>query len=197
MGVGKAALGVRSIRAIVLTDSTCSYDMEEAMKRILGVLILLAFFVNKPSVLALDGFGLGVILGEPTGVSVKKWVSDTRAIDGAAAWSLSDNESLQLHADYLIHLYDPENLLAIQDKVPLYYGAGVRVRLDAEDDDHGKDNDDDDGDTSVGVRIPVGMSYYFAKNSIDLFVEIVPILDVVPDTDFDVDAAIGARFYFK
>ncbi len=48
-----------------------------------------------------------------------------------------------------------------------------------------------------GVRIPVGLKYYLAKQSIDLFVEIVPVLDIVPDTDFDVDAAIGARFYFK
>src|SRR5258708_39192418 len=32
-------------------------------------------------------FGVGAIFGEPTGVSVKYWLSDKHAIDGALAWS--------------------------------------------------------------------------------------------------------------
>ena len=41
----------------------------------------------------------------------------------------------------------------------------------------------------------VGLSYMFADAPFDLFVEIVPILDLVPDTDFDLNAAIGVRWY--
>lgn len=164
------------------------------MKRIAAGLAM-AVVLGSQSVWALDGVGVGVILGEPTGVSIKKWVSATRAVDGAAAWSLSDNESFRLHADYLIHLYDPEDLRAIQDKVPLYYGVGLRVRLE-DDEDEGRGNGDDE-DTTLGVRIPVGLTYYLPKQSIDLFVEFVPVLDVVTDTDIDIDAAIGARFYFR
>lgn len=165
------------------------------MKKFILAGIAVAVLLGVQPVSALEGVGVGVILGEPTGLSVKKWVSATRAVDGAAAWSLSDNESFRLHADYLIHLYDPEDLQAIQDKVPLYYGAGLRVRLE-DDEDEGKGNGDDE-DTTLGVRIPVGLTYYLPKQSIDLFVEIVPVLDVVPDTDFDIDGAIGARFYFR
>jgi len=31
----------------------------------------------------------------------------------------------------------------------------------------------------------------------DVFVEVVPILDIVPDTEFEINAGIGARFYFR
>lgn len=49
------------------------------------------------------GFGLGIIIGEPTGVSVKGWLSDERAIDGALAWSLFGHSWFSAHADYLFH----------------------------------------------------------------------------------------------
>jgi hypothetical protein len=32
---------------------------------------------------------------------------------------------------------------------------------------------------------------------VEFFAELVPILDVVPDTDADLNASIGARYYFK
>jgi len=35
--------------------------------------------------------GVGVIVGEPTGASVKYWLNDTLAVDGAAGWSLHDH----------------------------------------------------------------------------------------------------------
>src|SRR6056297_1658834 len=48
--------------------------------------------------------GLGLMLGEPTGVSVKSWLGTKSAFDIGAAWSLSGrNEALHLHADYLYH----------------------------------------------------------------------------------------------
>ena len=35
-----------------------------------------------------EGFGLGVVLGEPTGISFKSWTSAHGAFDGAVAWSV-------------------------------------------------------------------------------------------------------------
>jgi hypothetical protein len=31
---------------------------------------------------------------------------------------------------------------------------------------------------------------------VEIFLEIVPGLDLIPGTDFDLDGAIGARYYF-
>ena len=139
-----------------------------------------------------EGLGVGIMVGEPTGLSLKKWVGGNRAIDAGVAWSTSENDSLHLHADYLVHNPD---LLATPDKdgrFLLYCGIGARMKLEEDNNGRGRNNDD----TLVGIRVPFGISYQFSKAPVDIFAEIVPVLDVVPDTEFDLSAAIGARFYF-
>lgn len=162
--------------------------------RVLWIAVFIMFMAVSGAS-AEDGFGIGIIVGEPTGISVKKWISQDRAIDAAAAWSFSDDESFQLHADYLIHKFGILKTNASTGRLPVYFGVGARVKFEDED-DHWRGHDDDD-DVVVGVRIPFGISYILAKEPVDFFAEIVPILDVAPDTDFDLNAAIGARFYFR
>jgi len=132
-------------------------------------------------------FGLGVIVGEPTGLSLKYWLDDELAIDGAAAWSFSENDSFQLHGDYLIHNYE----LLGADELPCYYGLGARIKL-KDSDGRGRNEDD----TIFGIRFPLGITYLFDEAPLDLFVELVPVLDLAPDADVDINAAIGLRFYF-
>ncbi|MFQ5603326.1 MAG: hypothetical protein ACE5HS_08675 [bacterium] len=129
-----------------------------------------------------QGFGLGIIVGEPTGISLKKWVGESRAFDGAVAWSFSGKNSLAIHLDYINHYFR----FAKPDagKLPFYYGIGGRLKFD-------------DGDDKLGARIPLGLNYHFENLTLDLFVEIVPILDLIPDTEFDLNAAIGVRYFFK
>ena len=43
--------------------------------------------------------GAGIIVGEPTGLSFKHWMSRERAVDAAAAWSFSENDSFQSEFD--------------------------------------------------------------------------------------------------
>ena len=160
------------------------------MKIRVAIIALLTVLLAASAVMAEEGLGVGVIVGEPTGISLKKWIGADRAIDGAAAWSLSGNNSLQLHADYLFHdfgLLIPGN---INGKLPVYVGIGGRILIDDNSHDH-------HNDTVVGVRVPFGISYLMAKAPVEIFLEIVPILDVVPSTELDLNAAIGARFYFR
>ena len=126
-------------------------------------------------------FELGVILGEPTGISAKMWFDRNTAVDGAVSWSLKDNdEDLYLHADYLWHDYglinDPSGLL------PLYYGIGGRVVLA--------------NDTRFGARVPVGISWMLNGTPLDLFIEAAVILDIIPETEFEMNGGIGIRFIF-
>jgi hypothetical protein len=142
---------------------------------------------------AKEGLGVGIILGEPTGLTLKKWIDDRYAIDAAAAWSFSENDSFQLHADYLAHNFSflkPVNIK--KGRLPVYFGIGGRVKLKKENESKGRNDDD----TLVGIRVPLGISYLFSDAPVDIFGEIVPLLDIVPDTEFDLNAAIGARFYF-
>jgi len=68
------------------------------------------------------------------------------------------------------------------------------VKLKDDNNGRGRRNDHDE---LLGVRVPFGLTYLFAKSPFDIFAEIVPILDLVPDTDFGLNGAIGVRFYLR
>ncbi len=128
--------------------------------------------------------GLGFIVGEPTGIDLKIFTNNTNALEFALAWSLSDENDLHIQGDYLWHRYDLINL-DNGDQMPLFFGVGGRVVFR-----------EDPVDDTVGIRFPVGLDYIFTDYPFDIFAEIVPILDIAPDTDFDLEGAIGARFWF-
>jgi hypothetical protein len=128
------------------------------------------------------GFGLGVIVGEPTGIAFKGWLSTTTALAGGAAWSFADNSNFAFHLDYIVHRFDWIDVS--KGELPVYFGIGGRFKI--------RDNADD----AVGIRIPVGLDYLFEASPIDLFFEVVPIVELTPSTEFRLNAAIGARFFF-
>jgi hypothetical protein len=143
-----------------------------------------------------SGFGAGIILGEPTGISVKGWISGDRAIDGAVAWSLRSGSYFSLHADYLFHNMDLIHLK--KGKLPLYYGPGLRLRTWNGDRywDNGHWHHYTGNRTGLGIRFPVGLDYLPDRAPVDIFLELVPALDLVPGTDFDISGAVGARYWF-
>ena len=125
------------------------------------------------------GFELGIILGEPTGISAKMWLDRDHALDAALSWSLGSNDKLHIHADYLWHDY---GLIHSDAVLPVYYGIGGRVIL--------ADN------AHLGVRVPVGISWLLADAPLDLFIELAGIVDIIPDLDFDLNGGIGIRYTF-
>jgi hypothetical protein len=150
------------------------------MVRPVIIFILVAGFFPSAAVSQESGFGLGIILGEPTGISFKNWVGRRAAIDGGLAWSFGNDDSLHLHADYLVHNFD---LFKVEKgKLILYYGIGGRVKTEKK--------------SRIGVRIPVGISYIFEKAPLDIFLELAPLLDLVPSTEFGLTCGIGIRYYF-
>jgi hypothetical protein len=145
------------------------------------VLMLLISLISLSSVPAQDeGFGLGVILGEPTGISWKAWTGSRSAVDGAVAWSFEKEAAIHLHGDLLWHNFGP--VKADRGEFNLYYGIGGRIKFE--------------DDSKLGVRFPLGLGYLFDGAPMDFFIEIVPILDLGPKTDFSLNAAIGVRYFF-
>lgn len=66
------------------------------------------------------------MVGEPTGLTAKTWVSERSAFDLGVGWSFDGETSLHVHASYLWHFYD---LVAIEEgKLPFYIGLGVRYK---------------------------------------------------------------------
>ena len=157
------------------------------MKRLFWALSLALLAAASPA-RAQEGLGLGIIVGEPTGLSLKNWLTGSTAFDLALAWSFADEGSFHIHGDYLIHKYD---LFKVdKGKLPLYYGVGARVRAR-----NGGPGENDD--VNLGIRIPVGLSYLFQNDPFDLFLEVVPILDLTPETDVTLNASLGGRYYFQ
>jgi hypothetical protein len=141
---------------------------------------------------AQEDFGIGAIVAEPTGITAKAWFNGNEAIDAAAAWSFSDHDSFQFHTDYLYHRFDLfPNVDQSVGRLALYFGAGARLKLG---EDNGRGNDD--ADDRLGLRVPAGMTYLFTQAPFDVFGEVVPVLDIAPDTELDLQAAVGGRFYF-
>jgi hypothetical protein len=82
-------------------------------------------------------------------------------------------------------------------ELPFYVGVGLRFWNFA--DDRYSDG------SAIGVRVPFGIAFDFNSVPIDIFLEIVPVLDFFFGYDcngcgnagFDFDGAIGFRYYFN
>jgi len=149
------------------------------------ILTLTVFFLLMPAVESLcqdRGFGLGVIIGEPAGVSMKGWLSSTTAVDAGAAWSFEHETSFHIHADYFWHSF---NVFSTKEKIALYYGIGGRFKVARSE------------DARLGARIVGGIDYMFEKAPFDLFLEAAPIVDLAPATELQFNGGFGARFFFK
>lgn len=131
-----------------------------------------------------EGMGVGIMLGEPTGLTFKKWVSDSNAFDAAIGWSfVNDVGTVNMHVDYLWH-----DIKVLQGQgeglreLSFFYGLGGRFKTTSQ--------------AQIGLRIPLGINYQAVRSPLELFVEIVPILNLAPSTTFNVNGGLGLRLYF-
>ena len=156
--------------------------MKEAFVKKLKYIAILFSIIFITQIYSQDrGSGVGIIIGEPTGFSFKHWTSGTTAFDAAIAWSFINEGAFHIHVDYLLHSF---RLIDVPEgKLPFYYGIGGRLKTSDK--------------TRLGVRVPLGLAYLFQTAPIDIFLEVVPILDFIPKTDFRINAALGARYYFQ
>jgi hypothetical protein len=150
------------------------------MKKTIFFLLLIILVFPTFSMAQDSGFGLGIIVGEPTGFSFKSWVSPRGAVDFAVAWSFGKEDALHVHVDYLFHKFDLFNVE--KGDLVLYYGVGGRVKAEKK--------------ARVGVRIPIGMSYMFENDPLEIFFELGPVMDLSPKTDLWIGGGIGFRYYF-
>jgi hypothetical protein len=151
------------------------------MKPIQIIFILILLFTYNLSAQN-QGFGAGIILGDPTGLSAKAWLSEGNAVDFGLGYSIfPSNKKISLHADYLFHA---DGIKFTHGRIPIYYGFGARLRF----------RESKSG--SFGARGVIGALYYFKEVPIDLFFEIVPVFQLLPETALRFDAGIGARYYF-
>ena len=140
-----------------------------------------------------SGFGMGIIVGEPTGISAKLWMTGTSGLVFGAAWSFLTDESestengegshlhLAFHIDYVFHALDLFDIPG--GKVGAYIGGGGRIKIL-------------DNGIILGCRIPLGLVYFNEPLTIDVFIELVHVMELYPETRVSGNGGIGIRYYF-
>ena len=141
-------------------------------------------------------FGLGIMLGAPTGLSGKYFLDGSHALDfGIGGMRYYRNrDGLHAHLDYLWH---PLSLVTAEAfEMPLYFGIGGRLF------DFNDRNDQFANDTiALGLRAPIGLAFDFNNVPLDIFFELALVADFYVDyrdrLGFDVNGAVGIRYWFK
>ena len=124
-------------------------------------------------------FGIGGVIGEPTGITVKTYLAENIALDATFSWSFISHDTFYFHADYLHHtgsLYDAQ-----PRGLKFYAGIGGMVQISA--------------DPTFGPRIPLGITYSIPDIPLELFFEAAPILLLYPETAPSGSIGIGARYF--
>lgn len=129
---------------------------------------------------------LGIVIGDPTGLSGRMQLDSQHSLDGALAYTHGHYSGVHLHATYL---WDKARVLKSNEgPIFVYYGLGGRIIT--------IDNGKHDGEVALGARAPIGLLYNFTNPNIEIFGELSAALDVVPETNVDLDIGIGARIRF-
>ena len=106
--------------------------------------------------------GVGLVIGEPTGITAKLYLEDDQAIQGAVGPSFIGG-GIELHAEYVIHpwiLQDRDSFV-----LPVYLGPGIRG-IDYYGGRGG------DSHFAIGLRGVAGMLFDFKEVPLDVFVEL-------------------------
>lgn len=148
---------------------------------ILSVVLICSIAVLETSQAQDRTFGIGGIIGDPDGITAKAWLSESTAIAGALSFDLGEDYSwFLIQADFL-----KQNTVATWEEAYLqtHFGGGLRVVS---------------GDFSeyIAVRAPIGVDVNAIDAPVEVFMEVVPTIDVDPDFFFYFTGAMGFRYYF-
>jgi hypothetical protein len=134
--------------------------------------------------------GLGIILGEPTGVTARLYLKDDQALQAAVGSAFIGN-GLQASADYCFHPF------ILQDKdsftLPFYVGPGVRL-MEYSAGQYSKSY------FAAGLRGVAGLLFDFKTVPLDAFVEVAGVVEYRfqggGGGNVALNAGAGLRYYF-
>jgi hypothetical protein len=139
-----------------------------------------------------DNFGFGIVLGEPTGLTLKWYVERDKALvfDLGASYFGSP----RISADYIWH-FDAFR----SDVAKLYAGPGLVLGIGESRGFWYKEKGNvfvrGDNEIGIGARGIFGVNFIPRETPLEFFLELGVLLALAPDFGSGVDAAIGMRFY--
>jgi hypothetical protein len=155
------------------------------MKRLYVINLLVLLVISTSQLMAQSsGLGLGVKVGEPTGLNAKYWLPSGGAISATLGYSfISDNNSARMSVDYLF-IHDA-SMIKAEATLPVFFGVGIRLNT--------KEHDD----SAFGIRGVSGISWWSSQYPVDVFFELAPVFNLIPSTSLDLDVALGIRYFLK
>ncbi|HWU86858.1 MAG TPA: hypothetical protein VN253_06270 [Kofleriaceae bacterium] len=133
--------------------------------------------------------GVGIVIGEPTGICGRLYLKDDQAIQAAVGAAFIGG-GFQVHADYAFHPY----VLQTRETFVLatYVGPGVRVIQYSD----GRNN----SFFALGLRAVGGLLFDFKDNPLDAFVEVSGVFEYGFQSGegfgLALNAGAGVRYYF-
>jgi hypothetical protein len=150
-------------------------------------LALAAVLVALPSLASARGrVGLGLQLGEPTGVTLEVALTRMTALDLCLGLATFDRDLAYFHLQWVIVPFDLAGRGGSVD-VPLYLGVGGAIY------DTGQRFADD---VKVAARVPFGVAVELHEVPLQFFGELAIRIQIVDDTDVDLDPSFGFRYFF-
>ncbi len=143
--------------------------------------IVIIFFIILVSGSMLYGqdLGAGFILGAPTGLNAKLQIVENLDLEFSVAWNLVNTSYLFLSGAIMFNIYD----INIEGIVfPVGIGGGCFVLVGNE--------------PVIGAFFESSISYYFSKIPLEVFLEIMPGLTILPMTEFTFNLGLGLRYWF-
>jgi hypothetical protein len=149
------------------------------MKRLLAILFLV-LSISPAAFSDTKLLGIGVYLGEPTGVTAAFNADQSNTIDILFAWSFQNTGSFYLHGDYQYRFPTFFNIEEVT--FGAFFGLGGKILFN--------------NDITAGLRFPLGIYHSFKTVPIELFFEIAPQFELYPATDFTMGGGIGFYYFF-
>lgn len=136
--------------------------------------------------------GIGGMVGDPMGLTMKFRLARAFAIDLGAGFGGVGGPHFQTHMDFV---WAAGLVQWPRAEMLLHFGVGPKLGIWDRDP---RDPDDQPYDDNlwIGARAPVGLTWEFTERRLDVFFEIAPGFWIVQDLWFDLDASAGARFWF-
>ncbi len=154
-----------------------------------------------PSAARSHQFGAGFVLGNPSALSLKYWVTHREAYDVQLSF-FGDDEVL-FYGDYVLHFH---GLFGARDRFVNqlfpYVGVGPVFAFATDHDhdhyhSHGKYFDDHDDKFAFAVRVPFGIEWLADELPLGVGIELAPGMVVMPKTSGILMAGLSLRYYFN
>lgn len=134
-------------------------------------------------------YGLGIILGDPTGFTFKARFTREHAIQLHVGFGIGgryDRSTASFVFDYAYHFADAIPPIERAGWLVPYLGVGAKLGVRESSSDS----------VRVGIRVPGGLSFFTRGAPVEIFAEIAIGMHVVPGTSALIDGGLGARWHF-